>query len=67
MLHQDSFENFFHAKSIAVIGASENGLYPAGIIQNLINKGFAGQIFPVNPNRETVFGLPCYPSVPAIN
>lgn len=66
MLHQDSFENFFHAKSIAVIGASENGLYPAGIIQNLINKGFAGQIFPVNPNRETVFGLPCYPSVTAI-
>ena len=58
--------NFFSPQSIAFIGASERGLYPAGIMQNLIEKGYTGEVFPVNPKRESVFGLPCYPSVKSL-
>ena len=48
---------------MAFIGASERGLYPAGIMQNLLTNGYQGKIYPVNPNRASVFNLPCYPSV----
>lgn len=56
-------EAFFNPQRIAIIGASEQGLYPAGVIRNLIQYGFPGEIFPINPNRETVFGLRCYTDV----
>ena len=35
-------------------------MYPAGLLRNLLDHGFSGEIYPVNPKRETVFGLPCY-------
>ncbi|MBI9048905.1 MAG: CoA-binding protein [Anaerolineaceae bacterium] len=54
---------FFQVQNIAVIGASERGLYPAGILQNLIQFEFPGKIFPVNPKYESVFGLDCYPNL----
>ena len=56
---------FFHPRRIAIIGASEEGMYPAGILQSLQKFGFPGQIYPVNPRRATVFGLPAYPDVTA--
>jgi len=33
------------------------------IIESLDRIGFAGQIYPVNPKYETLFGRPCYPSI----
>ncbi|MDQ3247909.1 MAG: acetate--CoA ligase family protein, partial [Chloroflexota bacterium] len=44
----------------AIVGASDKGLYPAVILQNLLEDGYAGEIYPVNPRRQTLFGLPCY-------
>ena len=38
-------------------------MYPAGLLRNLLDYGFAGDIYPINPNRETVFGLRCYASL----
>ncbi len=35
-------------------------MYPAGLLRNLIDYGYAGDIYPINPKRETVFSLPCY-------
>lgn len=58
-------EAFFNPQRIAVIGASEQGLYPAGVIQNLAQYGFPGEVYPINPNRQAVFGLRCYPDVTA--
>lgn len=56
-------EPFFNPRRVAIIGASEEGLYPAGVIQNLAAHGFTGDIYPVNPNRETVFGRRCYADI----
>lgn len=59
----NNLNNFFAPQRIAFIGASEDGLYPAGIMQNLIENQFPGKIYPVNPKRSSVFGLPCYSSI----
>ena len=48
----------------AHIGASESGLYPAGIFESLASSNTA--LYPVNPNRAFVFGRRCFPSVGAL-
>ena len=58
-----SLDPFFRPRRIAVVGASEQGMYPAGILQNLMNYGYSGELYPVNPGRERVFGLRCYSDV----
>ncbi|MET8877500.1 acetate--CoA ligase family protein [Nocardia sp. NPDC004604] len=57
-------DRFLRPASIAIVGASEAaGGYPAKVLGNLRRFGFRGEIYPVNPRRETVFDLPCYPSL----
>ena len=57
----------FSPKSVAVIGATETlGSVGRTILDNLIKGGFAGKIFPVNPKRPTVLGLPAYTSISAV-
>jgi acetate---CoA ligase (ADP-forming) len=48
--------------SIAVIGATDR-LYGGRIMKNLLQGGFKGKLYPVNPKRDDVFGLPCFPSI----
>jgi len=36
------------------------------IVESLDRIGFPGQIYPVNPKYETLFGRPCYPSIAAL-
>jgi acetate---CoA ligase (ADP-forming) len=50
-------------RSIALIGASENSAWSRSLVQNLRELGYQGKLYPVNPKRAEVFGLPCYPSV----
>jgi acetyltransferase len=57
-------DKFFKPAAIAMIGASANGLGNS-VIKNLL-KGFAGPIYPVNPNYTEIEGLPCHPSLEAI-
>ena len=53
--------------SIAVIGASSDAERIGGIpIANLLSQGFAGDIWPVNPSRDSVQGLRCFASVDAL-
>src|SRR5215212_1726517 len=57
-----AIDRLLHARSIAIIGATERPGYCARLFNNLISTGYAGQIYPINPNRERVFDLPCYPT-----
>jgi acetyltransferase len=50
-------------QSIALIGASENSTWSSALVQNLRELGYRGKLYPINPKRQEVFGLPCYPSV----
>ncbi|SDI59558.1 acetate--CoA ligase family protein [Alloyangia pacifica] len=51
-------------RSIALVGATEDyGKFGGRILHHLIEHGYDGVIYPINPKRETVAGLRCYPSI----
>jgi len=62
-----SLDALVRPRSVAVIGASDE---PARIggrpIAYMKERGFAGAIWPVNPKRATVQGLPAFASVDAL-
>ncbi len=59
-------DNFFNPASIAIIGASDRaGSVGQGLLTQLIEGGYTGRVVPVNPNYETLQGLPCFPSIAA--
>jgi acyl-CoA synthetase (NDP forming) len=53
--------------SIAVVGASENVGAGRQVLENLIQLGYQGKIYPVNPRYEDVLGIPCYSSLTEIS
>ena len=54
-------------RSIAVIGASDQPGNLGGTAIRLLQKfGYAGEILPVNPRRDSVLGLRCHASVDAL-
>src|SRR5690625_4900072 len=57
----------FKPRTIAVLGASDDPTKIGGRpVRYLKESGFAGQILPVNARRDTVQGLPAYPSIDAV-
>jgi len=57
-----NLDPFFHAKSIAVIGASrEPGKVGNTILKQLMGRGF--KLYPINPNSDKILGLKSYASV----
>lgn len=58
------FDAIFYPKSIAVIGASRT-LNSVGndLVKNLVQQGFTGKIFPVNPTADELYGLPVSHSI----
>ncbi len=55
---------FFNPKSIAVIGASlTKGKVGNTVLNNIIDSGYNGKIFPINPRADIVCDLPCFRSV----
>lgn len=57
----------FQPRSIALIGASSNLTKLSGRpLRFLKEYGYAGKIYPINPNNEEIAGLKCYPNVTAV-
>jgi acetyltransferase len=57
----------FRPRSVAVLGASERpGSIGRILLENLINAGFRGDVFAVNPKHATVLGRPAYATVAAL-
>ena len=57
----------FEPESIAVIGASETAnSIGVTLVRNMLDSGYKGKLFFVNPKHETVFGQPSYASVGTI-
>ena len=60
---QHNLHALFNARSVAVFGASEREDSVAGtLFRNLRHAGYTGEVYPVNPKHETVFGVRCYAS-----
>ncbi len=62
-----SYQALFYPKSIAIIGASRN-IKTVGndVIKNLVSQGYTGNIFPVNPKADILYGKQVYKSIQEI-
>ena len=63
----ENLDKIFQPKSIAVVGASERkGSVGDALMRNLLERGFAGEIHPINPNHKKIRTLPACPSIRAL-
>ena len=54
-------------RSIAIVGASTNAASLSGQpLYHMLAMGYAGKLYPVNPNRAEVQGVKAYPDVLSI-
>lgn len=62
MTHVDHFlDGFFRPQSVAVVGATNNPLkINYRLVQNLVESGFQGKIFPINPGSTEIFGVKAF-------
>ncbi len=64
---RNSLAHVFTPCSVAVVGASRD---PARVghrvLRNLVDGGFPGPIYPVNPRAAEVCGLPAYPGIASL-
>ena len=59
--------NFFNPKSIAVIGASRTpGKVGYDILKNIIQYGYEGAVYPINPGVPEILGVKTYASLPDV-
>lgn len=57
----------FEPDAVAVVGASDRLDAVGGrVLHNILDGGFAGPVYPVNPRRGAVQGLRAYPDIAAI-
>jgi len=62
-----TLESFFNPQSVAIVGASrQKGKVGYEILANMIEAGYSGRIFPVNPKAEEIEGLKCFPDLESI-
>ncbi len=54
----------FEASSIAVVGASRSeGKIGHVVLRNIIDSGYRGALYPVNPKADSILGLRTFPDV----
>jgi len=57
-------DKLFNPRNIALIGASATfGKWGSIILFNILNGGFDGTVYPVNPKEKSILELDCYPAV----
>lgn len=65
--NRNFLETFFTPKSVALVGASAiKGSVGNSILNSLVNYGYNGKIYPINPNVKKIFGMKCYTSITEI-
>ncbi len=57
-------EAFTQPSGVAIVGASPSpGKLGHAVLQNVMQYGYQGCIYPINPTAKEILGLPAYPSV----
>ncbi|MFL7790821.1 MAG: acetate--CoA ligase alpha subunit [Anaerolineae bacterium] len=60
----DVLDAFFKPESVAVVGASRDPeKLGYAVLNNLLESGFPGSIYPINPKADEILGLTAYASV----
>ncbi|MEJ5187438.1 MAG: CoA-binding protein, partial [Candidatus Geothermincolales bacterium] len=61
---KESLDRIFFPSSVAVAGVSRDPDSPGTLLlRSLLDMGFEGNLYPVNPRHDEVMGLKCYPSI----
>lgn len=57
-------QDVFQPETIAIVGASDSGpaSWSKALFENLRAAEFPGRVYLINPRRETLWGLTCYPN-----
>ena len=59
-----ALHSIFNPRSIAVIGASETfGKWGHRMLHRPLTTGYQGTLYPINPAKKEILGLPAYPGV----
>lgn len=67
MITRDTLNAIFNARNVAVVGASENPDKTGyQVLSNIIDGGFCGEIYPINPKSSEILGVPCYAALSAV-
>jgi acetyltransferase len=67
MLEQHYLTSLFEPKSVAVIGASDRENSVGNILfKNILESGYKGRLYAINPKHETVQGVQAYKSIEEI-
>lgn len=67
MLEQHYLTSLFEPKSVAVIGASNRENSVGNVIfKNILNSGYKGKLYAINPKHETIQEQPAYKSIEEI-
>lgn len=56
-------DKLFHPRSVAVVGAPRGMKTGTVFLMALLEQGFPGPIYPVNPQAEEIHGIKAYPKV----
>jgi acyl-CoA synthetase (NDP forming) len=60
-------EALLYPRNVVVVGANDRpGSWSARIWSSLVANGFEGPLFPVNPRRDEVYGVKCYPDIASL-
>jgi acetate---CoA ligase (ADP-forming) len=60
-------KDFFSPRSVAIIGASSHPeKIGFSVLKNVIDGGFQGKVYPINPSSENLLGLRCYPNLDSV-
>lgn len=54
---------FIEARSIALVGATRHTGDGHNVVENLLNYGYPGKLYPVNPNADDIKGVKVYHSI----
>ena len=58
---------FFEPNSVALVGATDRaGAVGRTVLENLLVARDKRKIYPVNPNKDTILDLKCYPGLGSI-
>lgn len=67
MLEQHYLTTLFEPKSVAVIGASERENSVGNVLfKNILDSGYKGRLYAINPKHETILGVQSYKSIEEI-
>ncbi len=61
---KDTMKPFVEPESVAIIGATrKNGPGTYNLVENMLQFGYQGRVFPVNPQADEILGLRTFPRI----